>query len=230
MRTVILIVAASLLVPVSAPAQVGPSGPAEETVELPDLQVIGKKQELALRFVKAGLEADRSLRHEDSDKPYCWFDQATGSHMTYLYCGLNRSLNDSGRHWRDMFVTGVAASGTLRGRRQIMRSNFPVNRAQMQKIMDRLGPSALNEEILERGLRGEDPPDDVPSEREVDRFARALAEVRKIREGHDGDAAEAESRMVAAIRNAELTVERYNRISDLVERYESLQEMVKERL
>lgn len=230
MRTVILFVAASLLVPVSALAQIGPSGPAEETVELPDLQVIGKKQELALRFVKAGLEADRSLRQEDSDKPYCWFDKPTGSHLNYLYCGLNRSLNASGRHWRDMWVTGVAAAGTLQDRRQIMRSNFPVNRAQMQKIMDRLGPSALNEEILDRGLRGEDPPSDVPSEREVDHFARALAEVQKIRASHGGDGAEAESRMVAAIRDADLTVERYNRISDLVERYESLQEMVKERL
>lgn len=230
MRTVILFVAASLLVPVSTLAQIGPSGSAEETVELPDLQVLGKKQELALRFVKAGLEADRSLRQEDSDKPYCWFDKPTGSHLNYLYCGLNRSLNDSGRHWRDMFVTGAAAAGTLRGRRQIMRSNFPVNRARMQKIMDRLGPSALNEEILERGLRGEDPPGNVPTEREVDRFARALAEVKEIRASHGGDGADAESRMVAAIRNAELTVERYNQISDLVERYESLQEMVKERL
>lgn len=230
MRIGTLIFAASLLAPLSGLAQIGPSGPAEETIELPDLQVMGTKQELALRFVKAGLEADRSLRHEDSDKPYCWFDQDTGSHMTYLFCGLNRSLNASGRHWRDMWVTGVAAAGTLRDRRQVMRSNFPVNRAQLKKIMDRLGPSALNEEILERGLRGEEPPDDVPSEREVDRFALALAEVRKIREGHDGDPVKAESRMAAAIRDADLTVERYNRISDLVERYESLQEMVKERL
>lgn len=230
MRIRTLIFAASLVAPLSALAQIGPSGPAEETVELPDLEVIGTKQELALRFVKAGLDADRSLRHEDSDKPYCWFDKPTGSHLNYLYCGVNRSLNASGRHWRDMWVTGVAAAGTLRDRRQIMRSNFPVNRARMSEIMDRLGPSALNEEILERGLRGEEPPDDVPSQREVDRFARALAEVQQIREGHDGDPAEAESRMAAAIRDANLTVERYNRISDLVERYESLQEMVKERL
>lgn len=226
MRTVVLFVAVFLLVPVSALAQIGPSGPTEETIELPDLQVMGKKQELALRFVKAGLEADRSLRHENGDKPYCWFDKPTGSHLNYLYCGLNRSLNASGRHWRDMWVTGVDAAGTLRDRRQIMRSNFPVNRAQMNEIVDRLGPSALNEEILSRGLRGEEPPDNVPSEQEMERFARALAEIRQLRANSESD----ENEMVAAIRDVDLTVERYNQISDLVERYESLREMVKERL
>lgn len=225
-----LIIAASLLAPLAAFAQIGPSGPAEETVELPDLEVMGTKQELALRFVKAGLEADRSTRHEDRNKPYCWFDKPTGSHLNYLYCGLNRSLNASGRHWRDIFVTNVAAAGTSRDRRQIMRSNFPVNRAQMNQLMDRLGPSALNEEILDRGLRGEEPPDNVPSEGEIERFARALSLIREIREGNDRDPAKAESRMVSAIREVDLTVERYNEISDLVEHYESLRDMVKERL
>lgn len=221
-----LIAAAGLLAPLSLLAQNGPSEPAQETVELPDLEVLGTKQELALRFVKAGLEADRSMRHKDRNKPYCWFDKPTGSHLTYLYCGLNRSLNASGRHWRNMWVTNVTAAGTSRDRRQIMRSNFPVNRGQMNQLMDRLGPSALNEEILDRGLRGEALPDNVPSEQEVNRFARALAEIRHLRDVNDSD----ENKMVAAIRDANLTVARYNEISDLVERYESLRDMVKERL
>lgn len=225
-----LIIAASLLAPLAAFAQSGPSGPAEETVELPDLEVMGTKQELALRFVKAGLEADRSTRHEDRNEPYCWFDKPTGTHQTYLYCGLNRSLNASERYWQSIFRTGVTAAGTLSDRRQIMRSKFPVNRAQMNQLMDRLGPSALNQEILDRGLRGEEPPDNVPSEGEIERFARALSEVREIREGNDGDPDNAESRMISAIRDVDLTVERYNEISDLVERYESLRDLVKERL
>lgn len=228
MRMGTLIVAASLLAPLSALAQIGPSGPAEETVELPDLEVIGTKQELALRFIKAGLEADRSVRHEDRNKPYCWFDKATGSHMTYLYCGLNRSLNAESRYWKAQFTPpfGYMPSGVLRDRRHIYRSRSPVSPGEIESMMVRLGPSALNDEIVSRALRGEAPPDKIPSEQEVNRFARALAEIRRLRDDSESD----ENRMIAAIRNVGLSVERYNEISDLVERYENLRDMVKERL
>lgn len=229
MKPAIRITSACLLaLPFLAQAQDGSQYPDQETVELPDLEVMGEKQELALRFIKTGLESDRSNLHEDRNKPYCWFDKATGSHMTYLYCGLNRALNAESRYWESMFTNATAAAGSLRDRRHVYRSQFPVNRARLEKLVDRLGPSALNEEILARGLRGEAPPDDVPSTEEVDRFARALAQVRAIRDG--GDRRNAESRMVAAIQDAGLTIDRYNQISDLVERYESLREMVKERL
>lgn len=206
-----------------------PPGPAKETVELPDLKVWNEKQELALRFIKAGLEADRSMRYEDRNKPYCWFDKATGSHQTYLYCGLNRSLNASSRYWQSYLnprTSGMPAPGTLRNRRNVVRSAIPVKRGAVEEMVARLGPSEFNQEIVARGLRGEPLPDNVPTEAEVDRFARALARIKELRDEYD----DAQAELIDAIRDAGLTVERYNQISDLVERYDSLREMVRQRM
>lgn len=217
-----------------------PKGPPQETIELPDIEVLGTKQELALRVIKSGLEGTRSNRHEDRNKPYCWFDSPAGTHMNYLYCGLNRSLHAESRYWQSIFTTGTPAAGTLGERRHVYRSNLPINRGEVESILARLGPAALNDEIVTRAMAGESMPKNVPTETEVEHFAMALKKVRNIRaqsaaasaSNQESDAIEVvlEQQMAKAIEEAGLTVERYNAISDMVERYSSLRTMVQENM
>lgn len=218
-----------------------PPGPAEGTIELPDMEVRDKKQELALRFIKAGLEADRSTKYEDRNKPYCWFDKATGSHMTYLYCSLNKDLDHASRWAQGLLGYGPGDSPAFRTK--VYRSVFPVNRGEVDRMLDRLGPSKVNNELVTQALQGAPLPEaDLPDDSELERFAAALARVREIRSDLERALQEADKDrrretvargdrlMAEAIRDAGLTVVRYNEISDLVERLDTLREQVRERL
>lgn len=218
-----------------------PPGPAVGTMELPDMEVRDRKRELALRLIKSGLDAPRSTKHEHRDRMYCWFDKATGSRLTYLYCASNRALNAESRLWQGLFTDGSVAAGTLRDRRHIYRSRFPVNRGEVNEALARLGPSDVNEEIVNQAMHGAPLPENLPDTAEFDGFVAALAQVRRIRAetgaalaGKSPDERRAivergDRSMAAAIREAGLSVRRYNQISDLVERFESLRDRVRTR-
>lgn len=246
MRTVTVVTATMAFLMISASAVAlmqsrdDPPGPEAGSVELPDLEVLGEKQELALRLIKSGLESSRSEKYEHRNRPFCWFDKATGSHMTYLYCAKNKYLGQSARWAQGIFGYGPGDSPTFQD--NIYRSRLHISPGQVRRMLDKLGPSDLNDEIVNQALRGAPMPDRVPSVDELDRFVEALAEVRAIRSELseslvDLSARErnrkierADRRMTMVIKDAGLTVERYNEISDLVERFESLRKRVREQL
>ncbi len=220
-----------LLLPAAQPAW----SASEEPVELDEIRVTGMSQELGLRAIKAALDTPRSGRAEDLDKMVCWFDKGPGSFMTHLYCATNRVLRDSAD-----FASG-AMGGTPKGASPDALAriqHWRVNRGELEARLARFGPSELNQEIVARALQGEPLPENVPSGEELDGFTRALAQVREIGAEFDpriaaasevdrgGLIAQSDRLMEEAIREAGLTVERYNEISEIVSRYESLREQV----
>lgn len=210
-----------------------------ETVELEDIQVTGMSQELGLRTIKMALDAQRSHRLEDRDDLVCWYDKAVGSHLTQLYCATNRTLENAG-DFGSSTVGGPATGASSAAQNKIW--SWRVNRAEFEAALERLGPAALNEEILGRALKGEELPENVPTQAELERFSQAMAQVREIAGNYDpriakasGEervnlVAESDRMMADAIGGTGLTVDRYNEISDLVSRYDSLREIVRERL
>lgn len=215
-------------------------------VDLGVMSVEGRKQELALRMVKLAFERSPSNRAEDLDKVVCWVDKKKGSHMNHLFCGTNRARFRMGRAGQASFNELIRTFRPKAGgpkepmvappstNNMIFMSDQPVTEGQMEAMSKRLGPSSLNYEILKRAAKGHPMPDDLPNQTELDAFLEAFTSVREIRRDFDpriNDAPpadrrrlqeDADQRMIAAIKDAGLTVERYNRISDLTGRYESL--------
>lgn len=251
---------ALLTLPIALLAQDDPRGEPEEsdalgTIRLDPMEVRGRKEELALRMIKLAYERKPSKRAEDLDKVVCWVDNATGSHLNYLYCGTNRALhrmNAAGRGtlhelirtYHDPRIGGprepmTAPPGT---NNMIFRSDQAVTRGQIKHVMQKLGPSEVNREILERVSAGEPMPDNLPDESEIASFLTAYRDVRQTRARYDerlsqaaaGERAalqaEADTRMMEEIREAGLGIDRYNEIAELSERYESLRRHLATRL
>lgn len=202
---------------------------AEEPVELDKITVEGIQQGLVMRAIQVALNTPRSSKREDLDKMVCWFDQRTGSHQTYLYCSTNRALEKTSSY--------LQGAGSPVGIDEIVM--YRVNRGELEKNLAALGPVEVNQEIVQRTMAGEKLPDNLPDQAELDSFVEAFAQVRAVSESYDPrinaasgekrDALirESDARMIAAIRDAGLTVERYNEISELVSRYANLKEYVR---
>lgn len=204
---------------------------APEIVELPTIQVWGEQQELALRLVKSALERGRLTGYEARNKLYCWFDTGVGSHMIYLYCAKNKVLNDVNLAYATRGIDGAAL---VQRNSPYYRSHFPVNPLKFKRKLNPLGPSAVNDEIVMRARQGEALPDNVPTKAEIDRFATAMKKIKALRAESRADTnittAQLDRRLAAIIDANGLTVDRYNHISDLVERYNSLRKMVQNEL
>lgn len=257
----VLLVVAFLWIPLAAHAdnetEKDPARDDDEmgTITLDPMEIRGYKEELALRMLKLGFERKPTSRAEDLDKVVCWIDNKVGSHLNYLYCGTNRALlrmNRAGRASLHQLIRAYV-SPKIGGPREpmvagpgmenmIFRSDQPVNKGQMSKLMESLGPSSLNREVVEGVAKGERMPDNLPDDREIQAFVSAYAEVRDIRSEYDPRLEqasgaerrslqeEADQRMIEAIRDADLTIDRYNEISGLSERYASLRHLLRQQL
>lgn len=211
----------------------------EEPVELDELTVTGVSEALALRAIHVALERKRSDRAEDLDKMVCWYDQITGSRMTQLFCSTNRVLRRTGDFARGQLAETASADAPT-GARGVR--SWRVDRAELEARLRALGPVDVNEEIVARALSGEPVPDDVPTDEELDRFANAFEEVRQIAADYDpriaaasGDQRqrlvnESDRLMAERIREAGLSIERYNEVSGMVERFGSIREHVRDRV
>lgn len=202
-------------------------GAEELPLELDPISVEGVglnfKQEVALRIVRQAYNAPRSDRHEDIDNWICWVDEATGSHLKYLNCARNGDLRS---------LRPTSAGGTLRagipiaGYGKIYRSTHPANRFKLEKAMAALpGSSDFDKEFLGMVMAGEQPDRDIPDEEEIDHFAHAWVQVGKLNK-----AGKSEEKQIAAIEKEGLTLKRYNRIAELIETYQSVENQVDERI
>lgn len=214
------------------------SGNAVGVLELPDMEVRDERQEFMLRLIKSGLDANRSSKFEDRDQPYCWFDKPTGSHLTYLYCSLNKYLDQASRSAQAVVGYGSEDNPTFNSK--IFRSARPVNRVELRERLARLGSGEVNDEILDQALQGAPLPEaELPDDAELERFSAALVQVRDIRADVAGEledsppgereavVARGDEAMARAIEEAGLSVNRYNEISGLVERFDSLRKQVR---
>lgn len=228
-----------------------------DLVELGRMSVEGQRldpmDELSLRLVSWALDVDRSARDEDEWKPRCWFGKPVGSHIEYLYCATNGQLNEITTESRGVFGEFAGMGGGVgvgKGNApipdltnaRVVRSRFPVNRGELDRILENFGSKEMNKEAVVKVLQGEREPENLPLEHELDSFSKALSRVREIRadlaerlkkadeEERERLVAEADARMAEAIESEDLTVKRYNRISEQVGAYVSLKAAVRERL
>jgi len=182
------------------------------------------EQEAGFRLVRQALERPRSSSREDIDELICWFEIPIGTRMKYLYCARNGDL--WAREPDPFFNNAPGLKRQVPGYGKLMRSSHPVSENKMSKILASLRGSAdLDNEFVALTLTGQNPPQDIPNEEEMDRFARAYYAVEILTEsGADDDELE------AAIESEGLSLKRYNRLIDLVEVFQSLENQAAERV
>lgn len=237
MRTLIILL--FLLVSCSASAAEAPSAedlanaeivPFDDEVplELDAVSVVGMgftlKQEAALRMVRQALARHKSTKREDKDVMVCWFARSVGSHRTHLLCARNGDL------WAlrpdPMFGSIISPPAWMPGYGRIMQSRQATNKHKLNKIFENLPGSAdLDNEFVAMTLAGESPPRDIPSEKELDGFARAYHAVGVLYRAGAGD-----DDQIAAIEAEGLTLKSYNRLIELMEHFQTLKIQVAERL
>jgi len=197
----------------------------EETLQLEDLEVVSEgfafEQEFTLRLLRESLDKPRSRKQEDRDDWVCWIDEATGSHFNYLNCARNGDL------WALERPNGLdAPTVPMGGYGTILRSDRPVNRSKLKRAMASLaGPEGFDREFLALVATGERPPRDIPDEEELDAFAEAYERVGRLQ-----SRGASEERQIEAIRETGLGLTRYNRIAELTQVYQTLENSVAERL
>jgi len=198
-----------------------PAAAQQPSVELDAMTVTGERVEMALRAIQVGLDNARSTRAEDRDELVCWFDSKTGSRLQHLFCATNGALNESSDYVQRVLL-GMAGGRNGKGRDDIFVSRTPVNRAELKRRLERLGPISVSRELVRRARRSEGVPEDVPGADELERFVQAR---REIRQGpRRGD----ERRQ--ALTRAGLSERRYREIQALAAELPSLGAYVNERL
>ena len=201
-------------------------GAEEVPLELDPVEVTGSglnfNQEVALRIVRQAYKSPRSERHEDRDKWVCWLEKPTGTSFNYLGCARNGDIwalrPDSGS--RNMMPKRTAGYGS------IMRSTRPVNQWKMEQALLALpGSGDFDEEFTTMVMLGEQPPRDIPTDEEVDQFAKAW-----IATGEMQKSGESEEQQILVIQSEGLTLKRYNRIAELTEIFQSVENEVDSRI
>jgi len=210
-----------------APSAEELEGAEELPLELDPITVSGQslsfRQEVALRIVRQAYNAPRSDRQEDIDKWVCWLNRSAGTHFKRLSCARNGDI------WalRPSKIAGNFAPGFGRaGYGKIMQTTGTVNRWKLEKALAALpGSSDFDREFLGLVMAGEQPPRDIPDDEELDQFANAWVRVKMLNK-----AGKPENEQIAAIEKEGLSLKRFNRIAELVETYQSVENQVDERI
>lgn len=208
-----------------APSAEELEGAEEMPLELDPVSVEGMgmefKQEVALRIIRQAYRAGRSERKEDKDKWICWLDKPVGTHFKYLSCARNGDLEAL----RPDSMNPLGSPALKGGYGKILRTTRTVNRAKLEASLRSLpGSDEFDHEFVSMVMAGDKPPRDIPSEEELDQFASAWLEVGKLHKRR-----KSESVQITAIENNGLTLERFNRIAELTETYQSVENQVYER-
>ena len=193
-----------------------------QPLELDPVEVTGEQmtfeQEVMLRLVRQALDRPRSVARNSFEDWVCWFDRPTGTRFYYLSCARQGDLYAlQPRQGQPLTATrGEGSYGT------ILTTTRPVNRARLRRILREMpGSDDFDREFVMLARQGERPPRDIPDDRELDRFARAFQAVSAlVGQGASDD------QLAAAIAAAGLDVDRYNRIGELTERYQSIENEV----
>lgn len=197
----------------------------EAPLELEDLEVVSEgfsfEQEFTLRLLRDALYKPKSFKQADRDEWVCWIDEATGSSFNYLNCARNGDI------WALERPGGLnAPTVPAGGYGTILRSQRPVNRYKLEQAMASLsGPEGFDREFLSLVVAGERPPRDIPDDEELDRFAKAYEIVGRLQAR-----GASEQRQIRAIEAQGLSLKRYNRIAELTETYQTIENDVAQRL
>jgi hypothetical protein len=200
----------------------------ELPIELDTIEVTGQRipvrQEAGLRLVRQAMKRPRSRRPQDIDELVCWLESPIGTRIKYLYCARNGDL--WAREPEPLLDGGSGYRRQVPGYGKLMRSDEPMTRRKLDLLLGSLnGSDDLDGEFVAMALSGRETPQDIPDDEELDRFARAYYTVEKL---HSEGVAETEQE--AAIAAEGLSLARYNRLIELVQIYQSLENEVAIRL
>lgn len=192
----------------------------DDVLELDLLEVTGErlslKQETRLRFIRRALDEPRSFLKKDWDKMLCWLEAPVGTRLRYVLCARNGDLEAV----RPGGVAGVAGYG----RHHFWRSVTADNSATLRTILGFLSDSEyFDQDFVSIALAGDQPPQDVPGEKELHQFAKAWIETEKL-----AISGQPEDQLIAAITAEGLTLRRYNRLVELTESFQSIRGKVTE--
>lgn len=195
-------------------------------IELDKVSVSGMgmefKQEVTLRIIRQAYGASRSERRADRDKWICWLDKPTGTHFKHMSCARNGDLEAL----RPDSLNPLGTPQPNKGYGKIIRTTRTVNRAKLEATLRALpGSDEFDREFVNMVMMGEKPPRDVPNDEEVEQFASAWIAVRKLHRRR-----KPENVQIQAIEEQGLTLERYNRIAELTETFQSVENQVAKRV
>lgn len=210
-----------------APVDVDLEGAEEIPLELDPITVtdigLSFRQEVSMRIIRQAYNAPRSEKLEDIDNWICWIIKPVGTHFGHLACARNGDLwanRPSNIGGKITAFTGKAGYG------KIMRTSRPTNRWKLEQAMAALpGSSDFDKEFVGMVMAGQQPPRDIPDDDELDQFAKAWVQVEKLNQAGKSD-----DEQVVAIEDEGLSLNRFNRIAELVETYQSVENQVDERI
>jgi len=209
------------------PPEGGPGGgeivslESELPIELDPITVKGERmsvrQEAGRRLLRQAMKRSPSTRREDIDELICWLENPIGTRLKYLYCARNGDL--WAREPDPYFGAASVVRRQVPGYGRLMRSANAISKAKLDSMLASLqGSDELDNEFVAMALAGQETPQDIPDPEELDRFAKAYYAVEKLNaEGAPEDEQE------AAIAAEGLTLKRYNRLIELVQVYQSLE-------
>lgn len=231
MRSVFTVIILALTVnafAIDEPSEEELEGAKEEPMDLGRITVIGEdftfEQELQLRLVRQALKTPRSDLQKDKDEWVCWYEAGVGTRLKYLKCARNGDLWALRPNRNIGFGGPIDPSGKGYGR--IWESVLPTNEKKFEDALQQLpGSDSFDKEFIALSGTGQRPPRDVPSDAELDDFASAYPRVERL-----ADRGAPDDAMIQVIEEEGLTLDRYNRIVDLIGTYQSLKNEVAERL
>lgn len=175
-------------------------------------------EELTLRIVRQAFNEVPSNKQKDIDKLLCWIEKPIGSRISKLGCARNGDV------WAlrpDNLIGGnllQTAKYAAVGYGEIMIASRPMGRVKLKRILAALpGTDAFDKEFIDLAVKGVKPPRDIPNEKEMEQFAKAWLEVKRLHKQR-----KSEDTQIAAINAENLTLKRYNRIAELTETYKSI--------
>jgi len=179
-------------------------------------------REATYRLMRQALDRKRSSSMKDIDELICWFETPIGSRQKHLFCGRNGDLWT--REPDPFFDVSLGLRRQVPGYGKLIRSTRPMSKWKMTKILDALpGTVELDYEFATMAMNGQNPPQDIPDDEEMDRFAKAFYAVEALSETGAND-----DELEAAIEAEDLSLKRYNRLIDLVEIFQSLENQMVE--
>jgi hypothetical protein len=208
----------------------------EQPYELDEMTVTGVQftfeQETALRLVRQALKRPKSLSREDWHTWVCWYRKPLGTHRTHLECARNGDLAALKPDLAGLSPQSIRGGINTDGERgggnwgTIMRSNRPVRKSEFEAMLNDLpGSDDFDEEFVSLALTGQNPPRDIPTDAELDSFADAYKNLGLLEKSGGS-----EEQMIIVIEAEGLTVTRYNRLVDLLETFQSIENEVAYRL
>lgn len=175
------------------------------------------EQEIFFRNLRSALRRSPGTSPKDPDKWSCWISQGSGANSpNYLLCGRGSGMVVSSE-----FVVGPY------WHYDVMRINpIPLSERQLERIFGLLaGPESLDEEFVSLAMLGKRTPRDIPLDDELASFAEAYKVVTSL-QANGGS----EQSQIRAIESRGLTLDRYNRIAELTETYQSIENDIAARI